>query len=98
MAEIQKELLTRPEAAAFLGLTSDTLRRFYAAGIGPRVSKLGTSRTSRVRYSRTALLEWARDPNAYTVPARPEGLPRFEPPKRGAGANGGGRRRKAVAT
>ena len=90
---MERELLTRPEAAEFLGLGVDTLKRFYAQGRGPRVCKMGTTRTARVRYARRDLLEWAADPNAYSQSARPAGLPRFDPPKRGNGK----RARKAAA-
>ena len=93
MAEIERELLTRPEAAAFLGLSEDTLRRLYAKSCGPRVCKMGLTRTGRVRYARRDLLAWAADPNSYDTPSRPAGLPRFEPPRRGPGAKRGGRRK-----
>lgn len=89
---IEPELLTRPQAAAFLNLSTTTLRRWYAASTGPRVVKLGTGRASRVRYPRAELAAFARDPNAYAEPTRPENVPHFEPPQRG------NKRRKRVAT
>jgi predicted DNA-binding transcriptional regulator AlpA len=81
--ETGPEFLTRPQAAAVLGLSPETLRRWYAEGRGPTVCKVGTKRSSRVRYPRALLLQWAANPQAFTEPARPEGLPRFEPPRRG---------------
>lgn len=80
---IEPEYLTRPQAAAFLNLSTTTLRRWYAADTGPRVVKLGTGRASRVRYSRSELVAFASDPVAYAAQARPDNLPHFEPPSRG---------------
>ena len=82
------ELLTREQAAAVLQISPNTLRRWYAANRGPAVTKIGTARGSRVRYPRRLLLEWANNPAAFTEPARPEGLPRFEPPRRGVRRGG----------
>lgn len=80
---MEPELLTRPQAAAYLNLAEATLRRWYAESTGPRVVKLGTGRASRVRYPRAELVAFANDPNAYTVQARPADIPHFEPPSRG---------------
>jgi hypothetical protein len=82
------ELLTREQAAAVVGISPNTLRRWYAANRGPAVVKIGTARGSRVRYPRRLLLEWAANPGAFTEPARPDGLPRFEPPRRGIRRSG----------
>ena len=78
-----KALLTRREAATYLAVQPTTLRDWYAAGRGPAAIKLGPLRTSRVRYAREQLDAWRADPSAYTEPARPKGIPRFEPPSRG---------------
>lgn len=80
---VEPELLTRAEAARFLNIGEASLRRWYAAGRGPAVVKYGTSRASRVRYPRVELLEFARNPAAYSTPARPDNVPHFEPPARG---------------
>ena len=82
------EFLTREQAAAVVGISPNTLRRWYAANRGPAVVKLGAARGSRVRYPRRLLLEWAANPGAFTEPARPDGLPRFEPPRRGIRRSG----------
>ena len=80
---VEPEYLTRPEAAAFLSLTTETLKRWYAESRGPRAVKFGTARSARVRYARSDLVAFAKNPAAYTEPARPEGVPHFEPPSRG---------------
>ncbi len=80
---IQPELLTRPQAAAFLNLSEMTLRRWYAESTGPRVVKLGVGRASRVRYPRSELVAFAQDPTGYTAQTRPANVPHFEPPSRG---------------
>lgn len=78
------ELLTREEAARLCGLAPSTLARFYARGVGPKAVKIGGNRRgTRVRYPRSALLSWIADPAGFAEPARPAGLPRFEPPRRG---------------
>lgn len=79
----ETELLTRGQAARLCGLAPSTLARLYARNAGPKAVKLGSSRGSRVRYPRAALLEWIADPAGFDEPARPAGLPRFEPPSRG---------------
>jgi predicted DNA-binding transcriptional regulator AlpA len=77
------ELLTRVEAARLCGLAPSTLSRLYARNAGPRAVKLGAARGSRVRYPLASLREWMADPAGFAEPARPAGLPRFEPPRRG---------------
>lgn len=79
----ETELLTREQAAKVCGLAPSTLARLYARNSGPKAVKLGASRGSRVRYPRGSLLEWIADPAGFDEPARPAGLPRFEPPARG---------------
>lgn len=79
------ELLTRDQAAQLLGVRPETMRRWYAANAGPPVVKIGANprtRAARVRYPRALLEAWAANPAACTTPARPEGLPRFTPPRR----------------
>lgn len=80
---IEPELLSREDAAIFLGLSVATLRRWYSNAEGPRVVKLGTGRASRVRYPRHELMAFANDPNGYAAQTRPENIPVFEPPSRG---------------
>lgn len=80
---IEPELLTRPQAAAFLNLSPNTLRRWYADATGPRVVKLGVGRASRVRYPIAELRAFANDPAGYSQQARPDGVGHFEPPSRG---------------
>ena len=77
------ELLTRPQAAKLLSLSEATLRRWYARNIGPRVVKLGSARSCRVRYPLQDLRLFAADPISYAANARPEHLGHFEPPSRG---------------
>lgn len=77
------ELLTRPQAARLCGLAPSTMARLYARNAGPKAVKLGAARGSRVRYPLESLREWMRDPAGFAEPARPAGLPRFEPPRRG---------------
>ena len=89
---IEPELLTRPEAAAYLNLAETTLRRWYSQNTGPATIKLGVGRASRIRYPRRELQAFAADPNGYAGQARPVGVPHFEPPSRG-----NPRRRKKVA-
>lgn len=89
---IEPELLTRPQAAAFLALSTTTLRRWYASNAGPRVVKLGTGRASRVRYPIHELRAFAADPTGYAAQTRPDNVPHFEPPSRG-----NPRRKKAAA-
>jgi hypothetical protein len=89
---IEPEFLTRQQAADFLGLAAETLKRWYSESRGPLVCKLGTHRAARVRYPKTELVAFARDPVGYTGTARPEGVAHFEPPSRG------NPRRKKAAT
>ena len=51
-----EEVLTEPEAAAFLKFEPDTLRKWRGRGEGPPYSKLGAS----VRYLRSDLIAWLR--------------------------------------
>lgn len=83
LVEVEPALLTRPQAARFLSIAENTLRRWYAESRGPRVVKMGTGRASRIRYPRADLEAFARDPVGYAEQTRPEGLPHFEPPSRG---------------
>lgn len=89
---VEPQLLTRPQAAAALSVAESTLRRWYAEGRGPATVKLGTGRSSRIRYPLVHIRAFAADPVGYAEPARPEGLPHFEPPSRG-----NPRRKRAVS-
>lgn len=90
---VEPELLDRKAAAFVLGVSTNTLRRWYAENRGPRTVKLGQARASRVRYPRADLLAYARDPVGYAEAVRADGLPHFEPP-----ARGNPRRRKGSTT
>jgi hypothetical protein len=43
--------LTRREASEYTGFSQDTLAKWAVVRKGPRFTKLGTGRTSRVRYA-----------------------------------------------
>jgi len=73
----------RPTAAATLGVSEITLRRWFAENRGPRVCKMGTARASRVRYAVVDLHEYMSNPAGYAHAARPAHCPRWEPPSRG---------------
>lgn len=49
--------LTERQTAALLGLSVDTMRRYRAAGIGPKWARLGIR---VVRYRRADVITWAR--------------------------------------
>ncbi len=51
-------ILTSPQAAAFLGITPQTLRRWRCDGTGPRFVRLGTGRRSRAAYRFEDLEAW----------------------------------------
>lgn len=59
------ELLTRPEAAAFLGVSVSSLAHWSMAGTGPAFVRLGR----RCWYRRAALTDWITG----QVPARFQG-------------------------
>jgi hypothetical protein len=82
------KLVGRSEAASILGLKESTLRRWWSAGRGPAGVKLSAARSGRVFYPVCELVRWSSDPASYSRPARPAGLPRYEPPQR---RHGGGR-------
>jgi hypothetical protein len=82
------KLVGRSEAAVILGLKVSTLRRWWSAGRGPAGVKLSAARSGRVLYPVCELVRWSSDPASYSRPARPAGLPRYEPPRR---RHGGGR-------
>jgi len=52
------ELLTTPDAAAYLGLSRKTLERFRCEGTGPQYVKVGPGRNARVRYRQADLDAW----------------------------------------
>lgn len=55
---VNDKLYSRAEAAALVGLSEKTLRQLAVTRSGPKVLKLGTSRTSRVLYRRSDLERW----------------------------------------
>jgi hypothetical protein len=46
-----KTHLTRREASEFTGFSEQTLGKWAVTGKGPRFTKIGTGRSSRVRYA-----------------------------------------------
>ena len=56
----EDRLLAPPEAARFLGNSVGTLARWRSTGVGPPYIKLGTSRTSRIRYRLSELEAFLR--------------------------------------
>lgn len=81
--EHQPEYVDRKAAAAMCGVSEITMRRWFADNKGPRATKLGTARASRVRYAVDDIREYMANPVAYPHAARPENCPRWEPPSRG---------------
>lgn len=79
---VVRSMLTRRDAARYLGLSECYLREAWAAGTGPKAIKLGERRQSRVLYPLEELDRWRRDPSRYDTPARDIGP--FEPPRRGS--------------
>lgn len=59
------ELLTTRKAAEYLGLKSQTLRKWRTLGGGPRYIRLGDGPRGRVVYRATDLMEWL-DSRTYT--------------------------------
>jgi len=82
VASTPKTVLSRAEAAKYLGLAESTLRTWYAEGRGPQVIKFGCQRQSRVGYLVEELDEWRRDPSSYSKPARPDTCGPFSMPGR----------------
>jgi hypothetical protein len=54
-------VLTREQAADFLGLAESTLRKWWTLDVGPRGIKLGTDSRSSVRYAIAELERWVAD-------------------------------------
>lgn len=78
--------MTRPEAAAYLGVRPSTLERWWSRDVGPRGIKLSAGRAGRVCYARAELDRFV----AAGMPleprgARPKSIPVgvFSPPSRG---------------
>ena len=57
-------LITDTEAAEFLGVQPQTLRRWRWAGNSPRYVRLSRSPRGAVRYTLRALREWVREHEA----------------------------------
>jgi predicted DNA-binding transcriptional regulator AlpA len=51
-------MLTSPQAAGFLGISPQTLRKWRCDGTGPRFVRLGTGRRSRAAYRLEDLQAW----------------------------------------
>jgi predicted DNA-binding transcriptional regulator AlpA len=77
------EYVDRKAAAALCGVSETTMRRWYSANKGPRATKLGTARSSRIRYALDDIRQFMANPAGYPHAARPENSPRWEPPSRG---------------
>ena len=56
MSDISEHFFTWQEAANFIGVTTRTLARWYAEGIGPPRIKL----KRKILYSKASLVEWLR--------------------------------------
>ena len=61
IAPTMDDLLTPGEVSRILGVTVWTLQAWRAQGKGPAWTKLGTSRTSPIRYSRKAVQEFVSE-------------------------------------
>ncbi len=55
------ELLTIKEAAAYLQVSEETLRKWRAQGAGPPVAKLGR----HLRYRKDALDQWVKEQESH---------------------------------
>lgn len=83
-------LLDRPTAARILGVRPSTLRKWWSSTPprGPRGVKLSAARSGRVMYPAGEVAAFASDPLRYERHARPDGLPAYEPPRRGGRQHG----------
>jgi hypothetical protein len=83
-------LLDRPTTARLLGIKQSTLRKWWSStpARGPRGLKLGLDRQSRVMYPASEVAAFAADPLRYARHARPDGLPAYDPPRRGGRQHG----------
>jgi len=85
--EIQPALLSRREAASYLGYSAQTLRRWADRGAGPIFAKLGTRAQSSIRYVVADLDSWM----AAGCPVDPRDRPAasaWGAPSRSRGADG----------
>jgi phage terminase Nu1 subunit (DNA packaging protein) len=53
-----RDVVSRKEAAALLGVSSRTLESWAQTGLGPKYARLGEGPAARVRYRIAALTEW----------------------------------------
>jgi hypothetical protein len=81
--DIRRAMLSRVQAARYLGLAPSSLRDLWAAGKGPKAIKFGHCRQSRIFYPVEELDRWRLDPLNYSTPARDDSIGPFEPPRRG---------------
>ncbi len=58
MSDSPSPLLSSPEAARYLGIQQQTLRKWRLLGKGPRYVRLGDSPRSRVMYRLSELEAW----------------------------------------
>ena len=58
------EILTTAEAAALLGVSRSTLKRWRSDGHGPQWSRLTDAGNGMVRYTRKAIDQWLDERNA----------------------------------
>lgn len=68
MGAAVERLMTRKEAAEFLGFAPQTLARFAWQGKGPKVTKVGRA----VRYKQSDLDEWVKEAGSRPAPAKHE--------------------------
>lgn len=72
--EFHAEFLDRDRAAAALGISVHTLKRWTMAGRGPTPTKFGDARQSRVRWRAEEITTYLADPAGYerakATPAR----------------------------
>jgi len=72
VASITPELMSVPEAAAWLCVGQRTLARWSAMGRAPRPLKLSPGRKGAVRYRRSDLERWVADgcPDCRETPSK----------------------------
>jgi hypothetical protein len=54
-------VMTRDDAATYVGVAPSTMARWWAADVGPRGIKLSSTRTGRVLYARAELDRFVAD-------------------------------------
>lgn len=69
MSNSNDEMLTRKQAAELLGIDPHTMACWRSRGTGPAMVKFGAGRSAGVRYRRSAIEAWIRDPQAAELEA-----------------------------